>query len=330
MNNITLSSAATLIAEKSSILILTHGHPDGDTLGSAFGLKLALEGFCRAEIICPDSVPDRLRFISSGEINLDEGRLEDFSPEAVISIDVAELHLMGAYGERYADGIDLKLDHHRDGSAYARYNYIDSGSAAAGEIIYKLIRELEFIGAAKLTPACASALYAAISSDTGSFRFSNTTAETLRIAASLMELGADTETVNQRLYESKSTKEIVAEKLTLNGMKLLRNGTVALFSITNSMKAENGLSDEDFGGVIDLIRAIDGVELAVTLRQLSDQPEKFRLSMRSCGNIYANRLCSMFDGGGHARAAGGSLFSESPENAEITVINKILSELGNE
>jgi phosphoesterase RecJ-like protein len=96
------------------------------------------------------------------------------------------------------------------------------------------------------------------------------------------------------------------------------------------MKEENGLSDEDFGDVINVIREIDGVELAITVRQLTDKPEKFKISMRSSGDIKANELCAMFDGGGHVKAAGGMIISDSPENAEYTVIHRILDKIGYE
>ena len=328
MSNITLSAAASLIAEKRKILILTHGHPDGDTLGSAYGLKQAIAKYCDARVLCVDQIPDRLKFITEGETDLHEERIGDFSPELIMAVDVAELHLMGVYGAHYAGAIDLKIDHHVNGSEYARYNYIEGDTAACGEIIYKLVRELEKLNSAKLTPEAASALYAAVSSDTGSFRFSNTTSDTLRIAADLIDAGADTENVNHRLYESKSANEVVAAKLTLNGMNICRQGTMVVFSITNKLKEENGLTDEDFGGVIDILREIDGVELAVTIRQLTDKPEKFRISMRSCGDIKANELCGMFEGGGHVKAAGGSLVSDSPENAEYTVIHRVLDVIG--
>lgn len=328
MSNITLSAAASLIAEKRKILILTHGHPDGDTLGSAYGLKLAIADHCEAQVLCVDRIPDRLKFITGGETDLHEERIGDFSPEFIMAVDVAENHLMGEYGTHYAGAIDLKIDHHVNGSEYARYNYIEGGTAACGEIIYKLIRELEKLNSARLTPEAASALYAAVSSDTGSFRFSNTTPDTMRIAAALMEAGADTEAVNRRLYESKSANEVIATKLTLNEMNIYRQGTVVVFSITNKIKEENGLTDEDFGGVIDILREIDGVELAITIRQLTDKPEKFRISMRSCGDIKANELCGMFEGGGHVKAAGGSLISNTPENAEYTVIHRVLDVIG--
>lgn len=328
MSNITLSAAASLIAEKRKILILTHGHPDGDTLGSAYGLKHAIEKFCDARVLCVDTVPDRLKFITEGETDLHEERIGDFSPELIMAVDVAETHLMGAYGAHYTGAIDLKIDHHVNGSEYARYNYIEGDTAACGEIIYKLVRELEALRSAVLTPKAASALYAAVSSDTGSFRFSNTTPDTLRIAAELMEAGADTENVNKRLYESKSANEVVATKLTLNGMNICRQGTVVVFSITNKLKEENGLTDEDFGGVIDILREIDGVELAITVRQLTDKPEKFKISMRSSGDVRANELCAMFDGGGHLKAAGGSLTAESAEAAEYTVIHRVLDKIG--
>ena len=328
MNNITLSAAASLIAEKRKILIITHGHPDGDTLGSAYGLKRAIEKYCDARVICVDPIPNRLKFLTDGETDLREERLEDFSPEFIMAVDVAETHLMGVYGTNYAGAIDLKIDHHVNGSEYARYNYIEGDTAACGERVYKLVRELEAINSATLTPGSASALYAAISSDTGSFKYTNTTPSTMRIAADLMEAGADTETINQRLYESKSANEVIATKLALNGMNICRQGTMTVFSITNKLKEESGLSDEDFGDVINLLREIDGVELAVTLRQLTDKPEKFKISMRSSGDIKANELCAMFDGGGHVKAAGGMIISDSPENAEYTVIHRVLDVIG--
>jgi len=330
MSNITLSAAATLIAEKRKILIITHASPDGDTVGSAYGLKYAIEKFCDARVICADRIPDRLKFITEGETDLREERLGDFTPEMIMSVDVAETHLMGIYGNNYAGAIDLKIDHHVNGTEYARYNYIEGDTAACGEIIYKLIRELEEIHSAKLTAESASALYAAVSSDTGSFKFTNTTPDTMRVAAALMEAGADTENVNKRLYESKSANEVVATKLTLNGMNVYRQGTMVVFSITNKMKEENGLTDEDFGDVINILREIDGVDLAITIRQFSDKPEKFKISMRSGSDIRVNELCKMFDGGGHVKAAGGTIMSDSPENAEYTVIHRVLDVIGYE
>lgn len=327
MSNITLSAVASLIAEKRKILIITHGHPDGDTLGSAYGLKRAIAKYCDARVICIDTVPDRLKFITDGETDLHIERLEDFSPELVMAVDVAETHLMGAYGETFAGAIDLKIDHHVNGSEYARYNYIEGDTAACGEIVYKLIRELEAINCAVLTPESASALYAAVSSDTGSFKYTNTTPDTMRTAAALMEAGADTEDINRRLYESKSKGEITAMKLALNGMKLYREDSVAVFSMTNKLKEESGLTDDDFGDVINILREIEGVDLAVTLRQLKDKPEKFKISMRSSGDIKANELCAMFDGGGHVKAAGGMIIADSPESAEDMVIRRILEKL---
>ena len=330
MSNITLSAVASLIAEKSRILIITHAHPDGDTLGSAYGLKHAISKYCDARVICADLIPERLKFITDGETDLRIERLEDFTPELIVAVDVAEPHLMGSYGEFFAGAIDLKIDHHVNGSEYARYNYIEGDTAAAGEIIYKLVLELELLRSAELSPECATALYAAISSDTGSFKYTNTRPSTLRAAADLMELGADTEMLNHRLYESKSANEVVATKLTLNGMNIYRQGTVVVFSITNKLKESNGLSDEDFGGSIDMLREIDGVELAMTIRQSVDTPEKFKISMRSSGSIKANELCGLFGGGGHVKAAGAAINAESPESAEYTVIHKVLAVIGYE
>ncbi len=329
-NNITLAGAASLIAEKSKLLILTHIRPDGDTLGSAYGLLHALDGFADARVICAQRVPERLAFITGGEMCLSEERLGDFSPELTVALDAAELELMGSYGGHYAGAIDLKLDHHPSGSHYARYNYIDGSASATAELVYMLVRELEAIGAGKLTPLSAAALYAALASDTGCFRYSNVTPNTMRIGAELMEAGAPSSEINELLFERKSAADTVALKLALNGMTLYRKGTVAVFTVTEAMRSKYGLCDDDFGDVINQLRAMDGVVLAMTLRQLESEPQKFRISMRSRAGVYADRLCGHFGGGGHERAAGGWVIADTPEEAEHKVISQVLDEIGHE
>lgn len=327
-NNISLSGAASLIAEKSKLLIITHIRPDGDTLGSAYGLLRALEGFCEAHVICAQQIPKRLAFITGGELDLKAERLGDFTPELVVALDAAELELMGEYGASYAGVIDLKIDHHPSGSHYARYNYINGSAAATAELIYALIKELETIGAGKLTPPAAAALYAALASDTGGLRYSNVTPHTLRVGAELMEAGAPAAEINEQLFERRSTAETVALGLALRDMTMYRGGTVAVFTATDGMRRSNGLRDDDLGDVINHLRMIDGVELAITLRQLEDEPQRYRVSMRSRASVYADRLCALLGGGGHARAAGGWVTAETPEQAEQKVISTVLGEIG--
>lgn len=330
MNNITIRGAAELLGEKQKILILSHIRPDGDTLGSAFALKAALQAAGKTvNVACADEIPKRLCFISDMKTSLRKENYEGFEPEFVCAVDAAETGLLGEYGEGAAESgcIDLKLDHHPLGSEYARFNYIDGAVSATGEIIYEVIRELEAIGKGRLTPASATMLYAAISSDTGCFRYSNVTSKTMRIAAELIDAGAEHSDVCYRLFELKSVGETVAERVMLNNLNIYRFGTMAVVTVTNEMKAENGLSDEDLGGIASKLRQIEGIQLAVSIRQSSEDYKSYKISMRSGPSVSAARLCALFGGGGHERAAGAEINADSPQEAENRVVSSVMSEL---
>ncbi len=323
MSNITVKEAAAILAGAKNILLVCHVRPDGDTLGSAFGLKHAMETKGHmVKAVCGETIPERLKFISDGENEL---TLEGFTPELICSVDAAETSLTGKHGELE---FDLKLDHHGSGTPYAKHNYIDGSRAACAEIIFDIIRELEALGHAKLTPESATALYAAISSDTGCFKYSNVTSATMRIAADLIDAGADYENVCRRLFETRSISETTAQKLALNNVRFIRGNSIAIITYTNCMKSENGLSDDDLGGIGSYLRETEGVELSVVIKQSEAEPRKYRISMRSGAEINASDLCSHFGGGGHARAAGGNVIADSPAEAEKKVIEALLSVIG--
>ena len=326
--DVTLSEAAKLISRSKKPLIICHARPDGDTLGSAFGLAAALSGFVDARVICADAVPKRLAFITGGESDLRSERLKDFSPDMIIALDTAETSLMGKYGSYYGGAVDLKIDHHPGGSKYAENNHIDGTAGATGELVYGLVCELEALGAARLTREASTALYAAVSDDTGGFRYSNVTARTMRIGAALMDAGADTVSVNHRLFECRSLSEMTALRIALDGMNVHRGGTVVSLAVSNAVKQENGLRDDDLGNVVNILREIDGIELAVFIRQLTEDEGKFKVSMRSAESVDASALCAEFGGGGHARAAGATVSADSAEEAEYKVIQKVLSVIG--
>ncbi len=328
MSNITIKDAAKMLSEAQNILLVSHIRPDGDTLGSAFGLKTAMEA-CghKVNVICADEIPQRLRFLTEAKSELREGDIRGFKPDIVCSVDAAEPELMGDYGYRNQK-FDLKLDHHARGSEYAKFNYIEGDSAACAEVIFKVIRELEAIGHAKLTPWTATSLYAALTSDTGCFKYSSVTSQTMRIAAELIDAEADCETVCRRLFETRSVNETVATRMMLNNLNMYRSGTMAVITISNEMKEENGLSDEDLGGLGAYLREIEGIQLAIVIKQSSDDPYKFRISMRSGPEVDASRMCEIFGGGGHARAAGASISADSPEDAEYKITEAVQSVIG--
>ena len=329
MSNITIQEIAKKLSENKDILLLCHVHPDADTLGSAFALKDVLEAAGHTvNVVCADHVPKRLQFICDMKTSLSEEECRGFKPTLTVSVDTAEPALLGRYSSKVNDGIDIKIDHHPSGSEYAKYNYIDGQSGATGEIVYEIICELERIFASSMTRTAATKLFAAISSDTGCFKYSNVTSKTMKIAAALIDAGADNTDVCYRLFEIKSVSEVVAERIMLNNLKIYRSGTVAVVTVTNEMKEESGITDEDLGNISAELRRIEGIQLGIMIRQNPDIPTSYKISMRSGSMVSASSLCALFGGGGHERAAGATVTAENAEDAEYKVMEAVQSVIG--
>ena len=288
-------------------LIYTHGHPDADTLGSALALKRALKNAGgEAYVTCIDPIPSRLAFLCDEELPA------GFLPTLVCAVDVASYRMLGVKDDSLRGAIDIKIDHHRTGDDYAGVNYTDAGAAACGEIIYTMLSQ----NAPELIDAgVAEALYAAIASDTGCFRFSNTTADTHRIAASLMGFGIDVGALNHSLFESRSQGEVAALKKALDSLEFHCGGRLALICFTNEDKEKYGFDDDNISAHASLTREIEGVELGITLRQKSNDPTAWKASMRSGERVDASALCGIFGGGGHIRAAGCEIRAEGAAEA---------------
>ncbi len=307
-NNITLEAIAEKIKAAGSILLFMHRRPDGDTTGSAYAIKYAFpdkEIYC----LCADDIPSRLQFISRAPY---ESCPDGFSPELVVAVDAASRGLLGRFGEGV---IDIKIDHHGTSEDYADYNYTDPAAAATGEIIYKI---LKLCGV--MTPASANALYSAISSDTGGFRYSNTTSGTLRIAAELCEAGADMAECSHALFESRTQAEVRALSAVYANIRYFEDGGVAVVNLTNEIKKRYNITDDDVGEISAVPREIEGVELAVTIRQLQSSPDRYKISMRSGRGVNVDELCGLFGGGGHAKAAGAEISAPNPLQAERAVL----------
>lgn len=323
--NCTLEKAAKLLCDKNEIVLLCHARPDGDTLGSAYALKYALEANGKSVTVkCADEIPKRLAFITE---LCDSDRTQNSEKPLICTIDVAETHLLGALSEEYADNVVLKIDHHPNGSEFAKYNYIDGKAAACGEIVFKLIIRMVEMGGAKVTPNVATALFAALSSDTGCFRYSNVTSDTMRMAAELIDFGADAYGVNTKLFETKTAAQIAAQKYMLNNTEFYANGRVAILVLTNEFRNESGADDEEIGSLVSEMRQIEGVDLAITLKQDKNDEIKFKISMRSSLKVSASQMCAMFGGGGHERAAGGAVCALTPQAAKKEVLEKVLGAL---
>lgn len=322
--NTTIQEMAALLKAAPAVLIYCHHRPDGDTIGSAMALKAALAG-TPVEIVTPDPIPNYIRFLCGGRTDFTKAALPAgfLAREGLlrVALDVADVPMLGAYAED-APLVDLRIDHHipRNLTLGKQY-YIDPDAPACGQILYHLLVEMNAIDRRTAEP-----LYAALSSDTGGFRYANTTAETLEIAAVLTRTGISTFRINHALYCNRTKGEIRAQKLALESLSYYDGGKVAVIAIDAAAKAAAEVTDEDLGDISRLPREIEGVELGITIRQLGDSTT-YKISMRAGETIDASALCGLFGGGGHKGAAGASVEADSLTEAKTRVVNAVLEAL---
>ena len=289
---ISKAETADFLKNHDKYTILTHAHPDGDTLGSGFALCSALRILGKqANVRCCDPIPTKFNYLTV------EGE-QDFTPETVISVDVADDKLLGTLQDEYRNKIMLAIDHHSTNVGFAENLYLEGDSAATAECIYEVIKEL---GVA-VTPFIASCLYTGMATDTGCFKFSNTTPRTHIFAAELMQFGADYDEINRVMFEVKSQSRLEMERRVLNGIEYICDGRCAIVTVTQAMIKETGCDSSDMDGIAAMSRQIEGVLIGITVREKSDG--RWKISLRTFEPYDAAEICQKFGGGGHKRAAG--------------------------
>ena len=306
-------------------LIIFHRNPDADAVGSAFALRSVLEQLgSSARCVCQEEISQNLRFLMNGvqESVLAEAVLTDFTPTRVITVDTASVSQMGTLADLFSNRVDLMIDHHEGNEPYGEYNYIRAGAAATGEIIFDLIKKMAGEERITIDEGMCIDLYAAISADTGCFRYSNVTPKTHIRAAELVASGIDCAEVNRCLFENKSLERLRAQSAAISNMELFAGGKIAVVTFPYALKAALGLGDDDLGALVDIPRSLSGVEVALCIRQ--PLPEgKFRVSVRSNGAYDVSALCRKFDGGGHAKAAGCTLTAADMAEAMQRIVSAI-------
>ena len=309
---IDLRETAELLQQSDNILLLCHAHPDGDTLGSATALARALTAMGkRVKVDCGDPIPKDFSFMFEGLA------AEEFEPQLIAAIDVADIKLLGRENEgRYGGRIDLCIDHHGSNMLYADKVCLEADSASTAEMIYLLLRTMN----AEITPVIASCLFTGVSTDTGCFRFSNTSVRTFEIAAELAKLGADTYNIIQVFFETKTKTFAALERLALDTMRLYFSDRCALMCVTQDMYKKSGSDESEVDRLANLPRQIEGVLVGVTMRELKDG--SFKASVRTHGDIDASAICKRLGGGGHMGAAGCTLYGSKQQ-----AINSLLKEI---
>lgn len=317
MKKIDVAKAAELLNAADNILILTHRNPDGDTLGSGFALMHALRSMNKkAKVLCCDEIPQKYSYMF-GE------KQDDFSAEYTVSVDVADIKLLGNdFSKEFENKIDLCIDHHGSNTEYAD-NLLLRDCAATCEVIYDVINAL----GVTITPLIADCLYTGVSTDTGCFLFSNVTPETHIIAADLIKKGADYVNINKVMFETKSIGYFKLEELALNTIKTYFGGKCAVMSITQEMLRESNTDESDCDGIAGIPRKIEGVLVGVTVRERIDG--SYKVSLRSHEPVDSAKICKLMGGGGHARAAGCELNPDALETEKAKLLSIIEDELKN-
>ena len=290
---VNLNETAAFFLNNDSFLLLCHISPDGDTVGSAAALARGLISKGKnAGILCGDEITNEYKFMLEGlEINRE-------MPGHIVAVDVADPKLLGKeYNRKYGGRVELCIDHHASNVMYAEKIFLEPDSASAAEMVYLL---LEYMGI-EITPIIASCLYTGVSTDTGCFRFSNTTVRTFEIAAKLAQYGADYYNINQAFFETKTKTYAALERLALEGMSFYFDGACAVITVTRDMYDKTGSNEAETTKLANLPRQVEGVKVGVLMRELEDG--SFKCSLRTHGEIDASVIAAKLGGGGHAGAA---------------------------
>lgn len=297
---ITVKEAAAMLAAADNIVILTHHFPDGDTLGSGFALCRALQNMGKAaRVLCHDSIPEKYEYMTAPVPQ------PAFEPGFICAVDVADSKLLGESLQPYADKVELCIDHHSLHREFEKKLLLDASMGATAMLIYQVIEAM----GVPLDTVIADCLYTGIATDTGCFKYSNTTPLTHRMAAELMEAGAAAEIINRTMFDIKSRARVLLEQMALQSIVFYDDGRLAIMSVTEEMMRRAGACENDMEGLSPLPRQIEGVWVGVMLRQKVNGD--YKVSVRTGTHADAAAICGLLGGGGHSRAAGCTLSGTS-------------------
>lgn len=307
----TCAEAVSFLRQHDNYLILTHKRPDGDAIGCSVALCEILRGMGKTAWLPGTSdATDLFREYLEGHMAPAE-----FAPDTVITVDTASLGLLPDHAKQWRDAIDLAIDHHPSNEFFAKETWLEGDKASCGEIIYKIAE-----AAGVMNQVIANALYVAVSTDCGCFVYSNTNPNTHRVAAALMEAGADYRRLNKKHFRTKTMARMRLESLMLREMHLYHEGSVAVVPISLALMAEAGASEQDAEDIAAFVGQIAGVRHSATIREL--RPGECKISLRTAADLNASHVCARLGGGGHA-AASGCTVKGSVAEAERAIVGAI-------
>ena len=290
----TRTEVAAWLQQRNDFLILSHRRPDGDTLGSTAALCLGLRQLGkRAYILENPETTVLYRHLHQG---LTKPQAEE--GDVLISVDVASPGMLGESARPLQEKIALRIDHHCTATSFTPDELVDGDAGACGEIIYDVLMEM----GVKLDKPLAEALYTAVSTDTGCFRYANTTDHSFLVAAACAAAGGDLHTINQQIFDTNSFARLKMQSWIIENLRFFRDGQIAVCALPLSVEKAIGVNEDDMENISGFPRSIAGVKIAATLRQTGDG--KVKISVRALPGYDASLVCARFGGGGHKGAAG--------------------------
>lgn len=315
-----LKYIAQKIKNASKILITGHIMPDGDSIGSVLALGMALEDMGKEiKMLSPDPVPLVFDFLPGVE-RIVEGHNGNYSEcgdfgefELLVTLDCSVAKRIGGLLQKTEQLMIINIDHHRDSEMFGDYNYVDYRASATGEIVFRLIKLM----GTRITRDVATCLYTAILTDTGSFRYGNTTPAAHLIAAELIECGIQAADICRKIYDEKPIKNLRMLEAALRTLQVSNCGKVAWAIIDNNIHQKLEAREENANGIVGMVREIRGVEVAIFFHEV--EPGKTKVSLRSKYKVRVNEVAALFGGGGHEKAAG-CLIKGKPRDISNSVI----------
>ena len=313
---------AAEIRKARTIAVLSHVRPDGDAIGSQLAMALSLIGLGKTvDAWNEDGLPEAFSFLRrSGLVTVPPNDTRTL--DLVIALDTATRDRLGTSLQAIRQAnCWINIDHHASNPSYGDLNYLDLTSPATGQIVFELIQTQRY----PLSLEIAEALFVAISTDTGSFRYRNTSAHTFEVAAELVRQGVDVARISHFLYESQPKRRVLLLHELLQNARFYADDRIGTMALTLEKKKQLGIQPADTDGLIDVVRGIETIVVAILFEELENG--RVRVSMRSKNaQIDVNKICGEFGGGGHPLAAGARIRG-SLEQVEKLVTNRVSNEI---
>ena len=315
MKTLTRNETAQFLLQHDNYTILSHRRPDGDTIGSSAALCLGLRKMGKtAHVLLNEEVSDRFRWLHEG---LTKDAVED--GDMIISVDVASPGMLPKAFEYLVDKITLRIDHHSSATSFTDVELVDGGSASCAELVWDVLAAM----GVEMDQTIAEAVYVGTSTDTGCFRYSNTTAHTFATAADCAKAGARVYELNQELFETNTLGRLRMQAWIVDNMKLIRGGEMAIIAIPMEVEERLGVTQDDMDNISSFPRTVAGVCMAATLRETADGDTK--MSVRAVPGYDATAVTVPFGGGGHKGAAGAAF--KMPLSEAVKAVEKAMLEI---